>query len=281
LVSKGLQYVGALLLPLGGFFQGLGQRLEARRWRSARVYACWALTNAWIKLRNRLTRAPQVACPCCGWEGYDFLTIDCGTFTVPHAECPHCKAHERHRMLHLYLNRCDRAFFSVDGRVLHFAPEAHVRSLLLTNPHLRVISADYALYMTQRFPGPALQTDMQHLALGDATCELIFCLHVLEHVPDDRRGIAELHRVLKPGGVAYVMVPFMMGWPKTVEFGKPDPAIYDHVRGYSPDDFDERLAPFLHERVMPGDFVSPEELRRYRIPHDSQVIYRCTKSAHR
>src|SRR4030095_4706098 len=39
---------------------------------------------------------------------------------------------------------------------------------------------------------------------------------VLEHVPDDRRAFAELHRVLRPGGVFVFTVPLMEA-PSTLE----------------------------------------------------------------
>lgn len=276
-LSRCIAYLGIFLEKTGVLLQGFGGRLGTGGWKSGRVYLKWAATGAWVKLNNRLAGRPRVECPCCGWQGHEFLTIDCGTFTVPAAECPHCHGQERHRMLHLYLERSHPGFFTMEGRVLHFAPERHVRDIIVRNPGLQCVSTDYANYMTKRFPGPAVQTDMQHLGLANNSFELMFCLHVLEHVPDDRLGIAELRRVLKPGGVAYIMVPFMMGWEKTIEFGAPDPDIFDHVRGYSPDDFDSRLAPFNAEKIMPGDFLTAEEVRRYRIPKDSQVIYRCLK----
>jgi SAM-dependent methyltransferase len=102
---------------------------------------------------------------------------------------------------------------------------------------------------------------------------------VLEHVPDDRRGIAELMRVLKDGGEAVVMVPFMMGWPETVEFGSPDPDQFDHVRGYSPLDFKERLEGVDYEELFPLDIISRAEAARFQIPLDSQVIYLCRRAA--
>jgi ubiquinone/menaquinone biosynthesis C-methylase UbiE len=131
--------------------------------------------------------------------------------------------------------------------------------------------------MVKLFPDPGVRMDLQALGMAGDAIDSIFCLHVLEHVADARKSIRELFRVLKPGGVAYVMVPLMMGWPETVEFGAPDPNIFDHVRGYSINDFKERLAPFEYEEIMPKSFLAPEELRRYRIPWNSQVIYRCNK----
>ena len=251
-------------------------RLRRSGWVSARAYAHYVLINAWLRLRNRLARQPHVECPCCGWRGHEFRTIDCGTFTVPSAECPHCRAHERHRMLHIYLLRACPTFMRLSGVALHFAPEPQVGVLIARNPRLKCLHTDYALHMIRAHRGTAFQCDMQHLALADNAVHAIFCLHVLEHVPDDRRGIAELRRVLHPDGAAYIMVPFMMDWEKTVEFGRPDPEIYDHYRGYSPLDFEERLATFSYERITPKDFLEPEEIRRYRIP-PSQVIFRCVK----
>jgi len=275
-VSRCIESVGRSVVRAGEVMQLLGRRLETGGRRSAWVYARWFLTNGYVRVRNRLARRPRVECPCCGWTGHDFLVLDCGTFTVPHVECPHCEGHERHRILTLYITREHRDFLTMSGRVLHFAPERHVRGLIQRNRELRCVSTDYAMYMVQRFPGPAFQSDMQCLGVANDAFDLLFCLHVLEHVPDDRKGLAELYRILKPGGTAYVMVPFMMGWEKTREFGAPDPDVFEHVRGYSIHDFKERLSPFQFEEIKADSFLTADEVRRYRIP-DSQVIYRCTK----
>lgn len=47
----------------------------------------------------------------------------------------------------------------------------------------------------------------------DNTFDLAFALDVLEHVEDDKGGIREMYRVLKPGGLAIIFVPaFMFMW---------------------------------------------------------------------
>ena len=48
--------------------------------------------------------------------------------------------------------------------------------------------------------------------------DAVLCLDVLEHLPDDETGIAEIHRVLKPGATAIIFVPtFQSLWSVTDE----------------------------------------------------------------
>lgn len=259
--------VGAMLQTL--------RRFRREGWRSAGAYVQSRLTNAYLRWRNKGSR--NVQCPICGWEGRDFFMLDCGQFVVPHVTCPQCLSQERHRLLHLYLTRRDRDFLQRQTRVLHFAPEAHVRNIIDSNPRLLCFSTDFSRDAIQAYKQTAFQSDIQRLPVKDNVFGTIFCLHVLEHVPDDRVAISELHRVLQNGGIAYIMVPLMMGWAKTIEFGAPDPTIFNHVRGYSPADFRDRLAPLAYEEITAPGFLSTDEIQRYRIPPDSQIIYRCTK----
>ncbi|NEQ48864.1 MAG: methyltransferase domain-containing protein [Leptolyngbya sp. SIO3F4] len=56
----------------------------------------------------------------------------------------------------------------------------------------------------------------EHLPFKDNVFEAVFSLNVLEHVRDPFQCAREIHRVLKPGGVAYVAVPFLQpfhGYP--------------------------------------------------------------------
>lgn len=58
--------------------------------------------------------------------------------------------------------------------------------------------------------------DMQRLTYDDASFDVVTHTEVLEHVPDDRRALAELHRILRPGGVMAFTVP-LHGGAHTVE----------------------------------------------------------------
>lgn len=49
--------------------------------------------------------------------------------------------------------------------------------------------------------------DLSELPLASGTLDVACCMEVLEHVEDDRRALAEIARVLKPGGTLALTVP--------------------------------------------------------------------------
>jgi SAM-dependent methyltransferase len=52
---------------------------------------------------------------------------------------------------------------------------------------------------------------VEHLPWPDGTFDLVTCLDVIEHTPNDRRTLAELRRVTRPGGHLVVTVPAYEG----------------------------------------------------------------------
>jgi SAM-dependent methyltransferase len=52
-----------------------------------------------------------------------------------------------------------------------------------------------------------LQADACALPLDDASADALVSANLLEHVPDDRRALSEMLRVLRPGAQAVVVVP--------------------------------------------------------------------------
>jgi SAM-dependent methyltransferase len=58
-------------------------------------------------------------------------------------------------------------------------------------------------------PRTELICDAHNLPFADAGFDAVVCQAVLEHVLDPSRVVAEIHRVLAPGGFVYSEVPFM------------------------------------------------------------------------
>ncbi len=55
-------------------------------------------------------------------------------------------------------------------------------------------------------PGEFHVTDAENLAFADELFDLVYSHGVLHHTPDTARAVQEIHRVLKPGGRAIVML---------------------------------------------------------------------------
>ncbi|MCZ4491646.1 MAG: hypothetical protein JWP53_577 [Conexibacter sp.] len=52
---------------------------------------------------------------------------------------------------------------------------------------------------------------VEQLPFADGTFDVVTCLDVIEHTPDDRASLAELRRVVRPGGLLLATVPAYQG----------------------------------------------------------------------
>ncbi len=66
-------------------------------------------------------------------------------------------------------------------------------------------AAAHALWVFS-LPGTALQCDATSLGFPDNAFDVVYAFGVLHHIPEAQKAIAEIHRVLKPGGDLLVML---------------------------------------------------------------------------
>ncbi|HED13179.1 MAG TPA: class I SAM-dependent methyltransferase [Gammaproteobacteria bacterium] len=77
-------------------------------------------------------------------------------------------------------------------------------------PDCQYIGIDYYSTATEWYEThPDLFADAQSLPLIDGCSDHVLLLDVLEHIPDSDRCLAEINRILKPGGSLVIQVPFM------------------------------------------------------------------------
>jgi SAM-dependent methyltransferase len=68
-------------------------------------------------------------------------------------------------------------------------------------------SIDAIRHCEEKGLGPVRQGDICALPFPDASFDLVLATDVIEHVDDDRRALAEIARVLAPGGAVLITVP--------------------------------------------------------------------------
>jgi SAM-dependent methyltransferase len=230
----------------------------------------------------------KVNCPCCGWKGPKFLPH--GLDHRGNARCPKCNSLERHRLYYLFLKKHLPTKKTI--KVLHFAPEKIITKLFKAFSNIDYLSADLD-------PEKGMvKEDITQLSFKDDSFNLIFCSHVLEHIPDDIKAMQEVHRVLKPTGFALLQVPIKKEFngkkiSATYEdFSITDPAErervfgqHDHVRIYG-SDFKDRLikAGFKVEVIDFPKVLGPEKVNYHSLmPIQESAnemdgwIYYCTK----
>lgn len=90
-----------------------------------------------------------------------------------------------------------------------------------------------------------VQGDGTRLPFDDATFDRVIASEVLEHIPDDMAAVAELARVLKPGGTMAVTVPSWLPericWALSDQYHAPH-VEGGHVRIYSEAELRSKLA---------------------------------------
>jgi SAM-dependent methyltransferase len=85
--------------------------------------------------------------------------------------------------------------------------DGHVRQWL---PNCEYISLDYPATATRMYgTRPDIFADAGALPIRDSSIDTVLLLEVLEHVGDARAVLANIARVLKPGGLLLLSMPFL------------------------------------------------------------------------
>ncbi len=97
--------------------------------------------------------------------------------------------------------------------------------------------------------------DMRALPFAGASFASVLAVHSIEHVPDPERVLAEVVRVLEPGGTA------MLVTPNRLTFARPDEIVDPyHFREYDPAQLRALCAPHFARVRIRGLFGSPRYL---------------------
>ena len=238
--------------------------------------------RSWIEIalafRAVLFIGNKHVCPCCGWKLRAFTRGGTSLKVRPYGYCPRCNSKARHRRDWLFLNE-KTSLFTKQLRLLHVSPKYALSRRLVKMHHIKYVGVDI-----QDRPHVSVKVDISEIPFESESFDAIICIHVLEHVENDRKAIKELFRILKPGGWSLISVP--------IDFSRPtyeDPSIVSpeerkkhfgeeqHVRAYGYDFVDRLKKVGFKVQLDRGTDLPADIKEKYGLLDDENVFY-CTKT---
>ena len=216
-------------------------------------------------------------CPCCGWRIRAFTMGGLSMHTRDMGYCPRCNSKARHRRDWLYLHQCTN-LFSDDLSLLHVSPKYSLARKLSKRKNIHYLGID----LSHRRHVSTF-SDITACPFKSGVFDAIICIHVLEEIKDDRKAMRELHRILKPGGWAFITVPIQLN-EDTYE----DPTITSpgdrklafgesaHVRIYGLDLTQRLEENGFDVKVDYGKDISQNIKNKYGVK-DDENIFLCSK----
>ncbi|RKX65543.1 MAG: SAM-dependent methyltransferase, partial [Tenericutes bacterium] len=208
---------------------------------------------------------PSFECPICGYIGA-FASVKTKSGSRKFAVCLNCNAMERHRLQKLAFDKVTGELDLNNLDFLHISPEPCHREMLhgignYVTADLQMPDVDYHFDLQERAPFP------------DGLFDIVFASHVLEHILDDNHAIAEIRRIIKPGGFAILPVPIVS--EATIDYGESNAFETGHVRAPGYDYFDRYRKHFDRVNEITSESF-PEKYQLYL--YEDRSIYPTSES---
>jgi len=246
----------------------LDPRSPACFWRhpvmAARVILA-AAENALLPVGETALAPGTRHCPVCGWRGRRFRNFLSADEIVRHCICPSCGSFDRHRQLVLAV-REELAHLGTGSPevMVGFSLSTAMRYVLEHEGLARCFRCD--IDAAERRFSPDFTADLRRAPLRSDSVDWIFCSHVLEHIPELEFCVDELLRILRPGGAAWIQVPFEPDLAHSRRIPVDPRRAHAHAWQFAPD--------FAHLLTRPGwtvtehvagDTLAAADLRRHAI----------------
>lgn len=194
--------------------------------------------------------------------------------------CPYCGSFPRHRILASWLDEHKEILRSEE--ILYFSIEG---SMMLWLDRNRIP------YTTAELNGNAeLKIDIQDTGLAEGRYGIVICNHVLEHVEDFRKALAEIYRILKPDGMLICSFPM----DPEIEVLDEDPTVTtpeERIQQYGQDNhrrvFGMKAGQLMKEAGYEVEEIRGEDYAEEILPvigpanYDMNILFYCKKTGKR
>lgn len=152
-----------------------------------------------LAIKKTIYKGHKYYCVCCDESYSTFLDMKEGSHPRKAVVCPGCESVERHRMLLRFLKEKRHLLFPKGARVLYIAPMLGIKKYFSSLNDISYLDADLVSPFAQA------HFDLMDIPHPTSSFDFCICSHTLAHVKNDKKALAELHRVLSPKGVLLVM----------------------------------------------------------------------------
>lgn len=262
----------------------------------------WKLRYYGVKMLGKIPGfldGDQYYCNLCGSTSRFFMSYGTkskvafsmiGSGVRQHCECPRCFSHDRFRWVYEVLLRYSDILSPERKRflkIMHIAAEPGVKKKIREKGS-GLAPMEYLTGDLERIYSDVKVdvTDMHQFE--NDSFDYFIINHVLEHVPDEKKAMEEIRRVLKPDGILFISFPMCLERKtfENAEIVSPSERLdnygqEDHVRLYGTDSA-ERLTHFGFEvkpLTVKEQMSQAEYTRMGLIPEDT--IFMCKKKNER
>lgn len=219
--------------------------------------------------RTIFYKGDSVHCEICNWRGQKFFE----------GKCPKCHSLPRTRLVPFSLEYFN--LIEPKLKILHIAPNIHEFNYVEKRiPDVSV----YDRLNNRNVSFINIVQDITKTTLEDNIYDLVICWHVLEHIPNDLKAIAEVYRILKPGGKFLVSVPI---YPAGNETTYEDASVaykdfekvhghFDHCRSCGLDYYKRFETCGFSTKTLKVETLDTETINRYGLRSD-HVVWCFTK----
>lgn len=162
------------------------------------------LRSAFAQVRLSDSRATFGHCPYCGFSLFVQLNLKSGGL-----RCVRCSAGVVQQSIGWALREHVGPLAMLD--ICELSARGALAAYLRRNARSAATSEYFPTIAPGTIHDGVRVEDVQRLTYADASFDLVTHTEVLEHVPDDERALAELLRVLRPGGIMLFTVPMHAG----------------------------------------------------------------------